>query len=59
MHPLARLRFLGSIGWYDTVYLPLVEGDNELAVAVSESGGGWGIQARFDSLDGLRLDEQV
>lgn len=48
-------RFLGSIGWYDTVYLPLVEGDNDLVVAVSESFGGWGIQARFDDMDGLRL----
>ena len=48
-------RFLGSIGWYDTVYLVLAEGDNDLAVAVSESFGGWAIQARFDSLDGLRL----
>ena len=48
-------RFLGSIGWYDTVYLPLVEGDNDLSIAVSESGGGWGIQARFNSLDGISL----
>ena len=39
-------RFLGSIGYYDTVYLPLAAGDNELVVAVSESFGGWGIQAR-------------
>jgi hypothetical protein len=46
-------RFLGSIGWYDTVYLPLVEGDNEVAISVAESGGGWGIQARFDDLEGL------
>ena len=42
-------RFLGSIGWYDTVYLPLDEGENELLVAVSEDFGGWGIQARLDS----------
>ena len=42
-------RFLGSIGWYDTVYLPLHEGENELLVAVSEDFGGWGIQARLDS----------
>jgi hypothetical protein len=48
-------RFLGSIGWYDTVYLPFIEGDNDLTIAVSESGGGWGIQARFDSLGGLAL----
>jgi len=40
-------RFLGSIGWYDALYLPLVEGDNELVVAVSEELGGWGVQARL------------
>jgi hypothetical protein len=39
-------RFLGSIGWHDTLYLPLDEGENELAVAVSEDFGGWGVQAR-------------
>ena len=40
-------RFLGSIGFYDTVYLPLEEGENELVIAVSESFGGWGVQARL------------
>ena len=42
-------RFLGSIGWYDTVYLPLTAGANELVIAVSEDFGGWGIQARLDA----------
>ncbi len=46
-------RFLGSIGWYDTVYLPLLAGDNDLDIAVSEDFGGWGVQARFDDLEGL------
>jgi hypothetical protein len=40
-------RFLGSIGWFDTVYLPLDEGENELLIAVSEDFGGWGVQARL------------
>jgi hypothetical protein len=40
-------RFLGSIGWFDTIYLPLRAGDNELVVAVSEDFGGWGLQARY------------
>jgi hypothetical protein len=40
-------RFLGSIGWYDTLYLPLDAGDNDLVVAVSEDFGGWGVQARL------------
>ncbi len=38
-------RFLGSIGWYDALYLPLDAGENELVVAVSEDFGGWGVQA--------------
>lgn len=46
-------RFLGSIGWYDTVFLPLDAGRNDLAISVSESFGGWGVQARFDDLDGI------
>jgi hypothetical protein len=40
-------RFLGGIGWWDTVYLPLEAGPNELVIAVSEDFGGWGVQARF------------
>jgi hypothetical protein len=34
-------RFLGSIGWYDALYLPLEAGENELVIAVSEDLGGW------------------
>lgn len=33
-------RFLGSIGWFDGLYLPLHAGANELVVAVSEDFGG-------------------
>jgi len=40
-------RFLGSIGWYDTLYVPLEPGDNDLVIAVSEDFGGWGVQARL------------
>jgi hypothetical protein len=48
-------RFLGSIGWHDAVWLPLEAGRNELVVAVSESFGGWGLQARFPEADGLEF----
>ena len=48
-------RFLGSIGWWDTVYLPLEAGENDLAIAVSEDFGGWGVMARFDDLEGIDL----
>jgi hypothetical protein len=40
-------RFLGSIGWHDTLYLPLRAGENELVLAVAEDFGGWGLQARL------------
>ena len=40
-------RFLGSVGFWDAVYLPLNQGDNELVIAVSEDLGGWGVQARL------------
>jgi hypothetical protein len=46
-------RFLGSIGYWDTLYLSLAAGDNELVVAVSEDFGGWGVQARFRDYAGL------
>ena len=48
-------RFLGSIGWFDTVYLPLQAGQNELVLAISESFGGWGVQARFPDAAALRF----
>lgn len=41
-------RFLGSIGYWDRLYLPLVPGENELVLAVSEDFGGWGLMARLD-----------
>lgn len=44
-----RLRdssFLGVVGYWDTVRLPLRKGDNEILFAVSEGFGGWGFMAR-------------
>jgi hypothetical protein len=46
-------RFLGSMGWYDTVYLPLAEGANDLVVAVAEDIGGWGVQGRLPVSSGI------
>jgi len=34
--------FLGIMGLFDAVYLPLKKGDNELIMIVAESFGGWG-----------------
>ena len=50
-------RFLGSIGWWDALWLPLEEGPNELVLAVSEDFGGWGVQARFPDPAGLTFED--
>jgi hypothetical protein len=51
-------RFLGSIGYYDSLHLPLARGGNELVLAVSEDHrGGWGVQARFAEPAGLALED--
>ena len=44
-------RFLGTIGYYDTLYLPLREGKNELWIAISEDFGGWAVQGKWGSLE--------
>jgi glyoxylase-like metal-dependent hydrolase (beta-lactamase superfamily II) len=38
-------RYLGTIGLFDSVMLPLEAGENEVWIAVSEAFGGWGIMA--------------
>ncbi len=41
-------RYLGTIGLFDSLYLPLKKGKNELIFAVSERFGGWGLQAKLE-----------
>ncbi len=48
-------RYLGTIGYFDQVFLPLQKGPNELLLAVSESFGGWGVQAALAETDGLTV----
>ena len=44
--------FLGIVNpENDAVYLPLKKGDNELILAVSELGGGWGFICRLEDLE--------
>lgn len=38
-------RYLGTIGLYEAVWLPLEAGENRVHVAVSERFGGWGLKA--------------
>jgi hypothetical protein len=40
-------RYLGTIGFFDMLFLPLKKGDNELWFAVSEDFGGWGLKAKL------------
>jgi hypothetical protein len=52
-----RPRREGLIGFDQArVYLPLVAGDNELAVVVSDSFGGWGLMGRFVNADALSVE---
>lgn len=48
-------RYLGTVGLFDQLYLPLKPGVNELYFAVSESFGGWGIMAAFENMDGIEI----
>ncbi len=50
-------RYLGTIGYFDTIYLPLDKGDNEIWFAVTENFGGWGVCARFPTLENISLAE--
>jgi len=43
-------RFLGTMGYWDAVYLDLKEGKNEVWIAISEDYGGWGVMAKLEDL---------
>ncbi|MCV6636913.1 hypothetical protein [Candidatus Albibeggiatoa sp. nov. NOAA] len=47
--------FIGTPGLFDTVYLPLREGDNELWLAVTDVLAGWGTLGEFENFDGIQL----
>lgn len=49
-------RYLGTIGLFDEVYLPLQQGDNEVWFAVTEGFGGWGLMASLEDQDGIRVE---
>ncbi|HTD98489.1 MAG TPA: hypothetical protein VK668_04360 [Mucilaginibacter sp.] len=46
-------RFLGTIGYFDRLFLPLKKGTNELWLVVSEDFGGWGVKAKFENMEGI------
>jgi len=41
-------RFLGTMGYYDAVYIDLKPGDNEVVLAISEDFGGWGVMGKLE-----------
>ncbi len=64
--------FLGVVGPFDSIYLPLSKGDHELALQVTETFGGWGFLCRDGEgeiraggieerwrVDGLQVPESV
>lgn len=48
-------RFLGTVGFFDSVGLDLKKGDNELLVAVSETFGGWAWAGAIEDQSGIRI----
>ena len=50
-------RYLGTIGLFDGVYLPLKKGKNTLMFAIMENFGGWGLTAKFQNMDGISLTQ--
>ena len=52
-------RYLGTIGLFDEVYLPLRDGRNEVRFVVTEAFGGWGLQARFEDTQGIEFQAAI
>jgi hypothetical protein len=50
-------RYLGTIGYFDAIYLPLKKGENTMILAVSETFGGWGVMGKWESLEGIQMKE--
>ncbi len=51
-------RFLGTVGYWDSVYLPLKAGENELVLAITEDVAdttGWAVQGRLPDVEGLSI----
>ncbi|WP_417464496.1 hypothetical protein [Kordiimonas sp.] len=48
-------RYLGTIGLFETAFLPLKPGKNEVVFAVSEAFGGWGFMAAVDVPKGVSV----
>ena len=49
-------RYLGTVGLFDSLYLHLNEGQNEVVFAITEAFGGWAIVGAFDDMEGIALE---
>ncbi|MEO7311147.1 MAG: hypothetical protein ABIX01_12170 [Chitinophagaceae bacterium] len=50
-------KYLGTIGYFDALYLPLKKGENTILLAISEGFGGWGLMGKWENTDGIRMQE--
>jgi hypothetical protein len=50
-------RYLGTIGYFDAIYLPLKRGENTIMLAVSETFGGWGVMGKWENMEGIQVKE--
>jgi hypothetical protein len=55
-YALRDYRFLGTMGLYDAVLLPLEKGRNEVWIAVTERFGGWGVIGTMEDRAGITID---
>ena len=50
-------RFLGTIGYFDDIYLDLKPGRNEIWFVVTEEMGGWAVKAKLQDLNAVEFVE--
>ena len=55
MYRTRDYRYLGTIGYFETLYLPLKKGENEVWMLVTEQFGGWGVRAKLEDMKGVGL----
>jgi hypothetical protein len=48
-------RYLGTFGYFDAVYLSLRKGENTIILAISETFGGWGVMAKWENMENLKM----
>jgi len=48
-------RYLGTIGFFDQLFLPLKKGTNELWFVIAEDFGGWGMKAKLADMVDVKL----